>query len=212
MGGDRFITDRAPLPGTPAASFFDTTHICRTANTVAVAASFGTAAAGLAAAVAIAFVETNNCCLRCCNCCCSCFCFLKAAFCCCCCCCRCSCCCCAYWGRAASGSREELSLFDPGNPPSNLPLVPLHICPALYRLLVCRGLLAPDMRTQGSERFMDGNRWPPGEIEHCSPLRTLKTIFPQPSAATHALYWYSMWEAAGSLDGEAGEAAADPGR
>jgi hypothetical protein len=40
VGGDRFITAPALLPGTSAAPFFDAVHICRAANTVAAAATF----------------------------------------------------------------------------------------------------------------------------------------------------------------------------
>jgi hypothetical protein len=47
------------------------------------------------------------------------------------------------------------------------------------------------------------------ELKRSAPPHISKTIFPQPHAATHAMYWYSLWEVAGSREEGAVEGSAD---
>ncbi len=138
-----------------------------------------------------------NRCIRRCSCCC----FLSAD-----CCCGSSFCCCncACWGGAASRSGAELLLFDPGDPPSLLPFTftPLRICLALVPCWSAGSLLL--------WHILDGGKWLAGEVKVLHSAERIKNQLSPAAAATHFMDCDSMWEAAGSMEGVALEAVADP--
>ncbi len=51
---------------------------------------------------------------------------------------------------------------------------------------------------------------PARKVEALSSNRHLENHLPHPQAATHAIYYDSMWEEAGSMERVVMEAAADP--